>query len=411
MHDPRRDRTLNISIAQMKIFDWPFGRACSNLDDMILPRLPILVACSVLIAGTSAAQSEVSQATPASPSQTPSAEKKADTKPADPAPAASQFAIGPVQFSGLVDGYYSYNANHPASGNNGLRNFDLKANQFSLNMAKVTMEHTPDPLGFRVDLGFGRAFRYLEQAYVSIKPPKAKGLQFDFGEFVTAAGAEVIETNSNWNYSRSLLFAWAIPYYHFGLRTSMPVGKYFTAGVHVVNGWNNIEDNNSGKTFGFSGTFATPKISWTNTYHVGPEKPGTNQGYRQLYDTTLLITPSPKAGFYINYDYGRDKNIGAGANRWYGIAGAARFQCNSWFALAPRLEWFNDADGFSTGTAQKVKEFTLTGEAKLNDFVLTRLEYRRDWSNQKFFERGNSGLSKNQDTVLVGVVAFFGPKY
>ena len=130
-----------------------------------------------------------------------------------------------------------------------------------------------------------------------------------------------------------------------------------------------------------------------------------------MYDTTLLITPSPKAGFYINYDYGRDKNIGAGANRWYGIAGAARFQCNSWFALAPRLEWFNDADGFSTGTAQKVKEFTLTGEAKLNDFVLTRLEYRRDWSNQKFFERGNSGLSKNQDTVLVGVVAFFGPKH
>jgi hypothetical protein len=71
----------------------------------------------------------------------------------------------------------------------------------------------------------------------------AGGLEVDFGEFVTAAGAEVIETNANWNYSRSLLFAWAIPYYHFGLRGAVPVGSHFTGGVQVVNGWNNIADN------------------------------------------------------------------------------------------------------------------------------------------------------------------------
>ena len=53
----------------------------------------------------------------------------------------------------------------------------------------------------------------------------------DVGKFVTSAGAEVIETNGNWNYSRSLLFALAIPYYHMGVRTSMPVGKHFTGGV------------------------------------------------------------------------------------------------------------------------------------------------------------------------------------
>ena len=58
----------------------------------------------------------------------------------------------------------------------------MKANQFSLNMVKLTAEHSSDPLGFRIDLGFGRAFdtihaaeqapnifRYLEQAYVSVQ--------------------------------------------------------------------------------------------------------------------------------------------------------------------------------------------------------------------------------------------------
>lgn len=362
--------------------------------------------------------------------QTPPAPAAQEPPPVTPPPAAqapaapSTWSVGPIDFSGLVDGYYGLNFNHPASRMNQLYNFDVKANQFSLNMAKVSMEHTPDPIGFRVDLGFGRAFdiihstekapeifRYLEQAYVSVKPKGAKGFQADFGEFVTSAGAEVIETQSNWNYSRSLLFALAIPYYHFGLRTSMPVGKYFTGGVQVVNGWNNVEDNNTGKTVGLTGTFATSKVSWSHVYYFGPEKENTNKGYRQLYDTTLLLTPSSKASLYLNFDYGRDKNIGSGSQHWVGIAGAARFAPNKWFAFTPRLEWFNDANGFYTGTTQKLKEFTLTGEFKMLEGVLARLEYRRDWSDQRFFDRGNSpAASKNQDTLVLGVVAFFGPK-
>ncbi len=73
-----------------------------------------------------------------------------------------------------------------------------------------------------------------------MKPPKAKGFEMDFGKFVTSAGAEVIEAMTNWNYSRSLLFVNAIPYWHFGARTSMPVSKTDTVGFQLVNGWNNV---------------------------------------------------------------------------------------------------------------------------------------------------------------------------
>jgi len=82
----------------------------------------------------------------------------AQTPPPDPAPAApSAWSAGPIDFSGLVDAYYSLNFNHPASRNNIIRNFDVKANQFSLNFAKLTMEHTPDPVGFKFELAAGRA--------------------------------------------------------------------------------------------------------------------------------------------------------------------------------------------------------------------------------------------------------------
>jgi len=363
----------------------------------------------------------------AAPAQSPAA--------AAPPEAAPTWSIGPIDFSGLVDGYVDFNANHPASMTNQLYNFDVKANQFSLNMAKLSMSHTADPIGFEVDFGFGRAFQIVhanepsnapsilqnvEQAYVSLKPSALKGFEVDLGQFVTSAGAEVIETNSNWNYSRSLLFAWAVPYYHFGIRTSFPIGKHFTGGAQLVNGWNDTEDNNSGKTLGLTGTYTTTKFAWTNTYYGGPENPGTNTGWRQLYDSVLLLTPNTKFNAYLNFDYGQNTSplslsettsITETTANWYGIAGALHFQPTSKWSFTPRIEWFKDSEGFSTGRAQDLKEITLTGEYKMLAGFLARLEYRHDWSNQPFFDRGiDPASSKSEDTVALGFVGFFGPK-
>jgi len=344
--------------------------------------------------------------------------------PAAAPPPPPPWSVGPIDFSGLIDGYYTFNFNHPASGNNGLYNFDTKANQFSLSMAKLSMSHSTDPVGFQVDLGFGKAFdiingaepgigiKNIEQAFVSWKPKgKDSGFQMDFGKFVTSAGAEVIESNANWNYSRSILFAWAIPYYHFGARLTETKG-HFTGGFQLVNGWNNVEDNNSGKTIGLVGNLTSSKISWMNNYYTGPENGGTNTGWRNLYDTTVLLTPSSKFNAYVNFDYGQNKS-GTGPDeataKWYGVAGAAKLQMNDHNAITPRIEWFKDKDGFSTGTAQSLKEFTLTYEYKWTQGLLARLEYRRDWSDKPFFERGSTGSSDHQDTFALGVVAFFGP--
>jgi hypothetical protein len=96
--------------------------------------------------------------TPPAAVEKPSAtDKPADTAPA--APAAPVWSVGPIDFSGLVDGYYSLNFNHPSSQANNLYNFDVKANQFSLNMAKLSMGHTADPVGFQIDFGFGARLR------------------------------------------------------------------------------------------------------------------------------------------------------------------------------------------------------------------------------------------------------------
>jgi hypothetical protein len=342
------------------------------------------------------------------------------------APSGSNWTYHGLRLSGMADAYYNFNFNHPDVDHNDVRTFDSYANRFDLNMAKFGLEYLPAPFGFRLDAGAGEGFNvfhsfdpnrdakffhHVLQAYVSLKPKSWKGLQIDAGKFYTSAGAEVTEAQLNFNYTRSLLYALG-PFYHVGIRASMPVNKYFTGGVQLVNGWNNLADNNTGKTMGFNGTLTLGRFTWVNNYYAGPEHTHNNAGWRHFYDTVVTVAANSKTSAYLNFDYGADRNAlsGVPAQKFYGIAGAVRYALSSRFAIAPRLEYYNDCNGWATGTAQQLKEFTFTGEYKIAEGLLSRLEYRRDWSDQPFFHRGNGGSSTSQPTLAIALVAFFGPK-
>jgi hypothetical protein len=347
-------------------------------------------------------------------------------------PLAGQTAPPPgrtplLTFSGFADGYLNYSYNDPASALNLYRNFDTQSNRFALNMAKLTVTHDADPVGFRIDAGAGRAMgvlnffddangfrgmRYLPQAYVTLKPKSWKGLQVDFGKFYTSAGAELTETYLGWNYSRALLYANG-PYYHFGLRTSMPVTSKLTLGVQVINGWNNVDDQNSGKSLGFTALYAEKTWSIAQNYYTGPEKYEPNDGgWRNFSDTVINFTPGGKWSSYVNLDIGHEqKAFGDRGARFWGISNAHRFQLTDRVAVAGRIEHYNDVDGFITGGAKQINEFTATAEYAWEKSALLRAEYRVDWSNVAAFEKGGRpGAVKSQPTFVVGLVTYFGPK-
>jgi hypothetical protein len=401
------------------------------------------ISCLFVAAALSTSTSLMAQA-PATPPP-PAAPAAADQPAAAPAaPAAPTWSVGPMDISGYIDAYYSFNANRPTNYANGqvndLYNFNDKTDQFNLSGAKLTINHDPDPVGAHVDFLYGRSntiinnaatngsssdqLNYIEQAFLSLKPTKAKGFELDLGKFSTSAGAEVIEAKDDWSYSRGLLFAWAIPYFHFGARASLPVSKTETIGVQVVNGWNNVSKANGGATVGFTSAFVKPKYTWNVNYYVGPENANTASGFRNLIDTTLLLTPNSKFNAYINYDYGHqqdathtidtgDGTITTGDNNastWQGVAVALHEMTKGKSSFTERYEYFDDSDGFSTGTAQHVQEVTGTYEYKWLEGLLTRVEYRGDFSNVEFFHKDDTQMVKNQQTVTVAFIAFFGPK-
>jgi hypothetical protein len=331
-----------------------------------------------------------------------------------------------TEASGFIDVYYSYNFNRPFNDFNVTRNYDIRHNGFKLNLAESVFEKKPTAdsrLGFRFDINFGasrdvihaaepgrrKAYRVMQQAYGSYLASVGSGLQVDVGKFVTWMGAEVIETKDNWNYSRSLLFVYAIPTYHLGARARYAFNDKVSVLGAVVNGWNNVEENNRGKSYGFALTLTpTKKLSFTQNYIAGPEQPNDTRHKRQVFDTILGYNFSDRFAVLGNYDYGFDTLADGRKARWQGVAVAARYAPTQRVAVSPRVEWFNDYDGFPTGAPQRLREATLTGDYRVRPDLLFRAEARYDWSNQPFFNgRNPSALRSEQTTVLGSVIYTF----
>ncbi len=322
---------------------------------------------------------------------------------------------------GTGDVYLMANANRPPGGDNLLRNFDTRSGGVRLNYVEMAFERkTSDrvALGFRADLGAGptanlvgapepgpSGLKYVQQAYLSVRAPIGSGLTIDAGKFVTPAGAEVIETQDNWNYSRSLLFSWAVPYYHAGVRVSYAVSDQVSATGFLLNGWNNVKDNNNAKSFGTQVLVApSDRVSLVGTWIGGAEQTDVD-GWRNMLDAIVTVTVTPQVKLQLNADYVRDRGLGPAVG-WHGVAAAVRAELTPKWTLAPRVEWFSDPQGASTGVAQDVVEGTITMQRAIAAGLSARVEYRVDRSTMAFFPNEDGTARRWQQTV--GVSLFYG---
>ena len=320
-----------------------------------------------------------------------------------------------------LQGGYTYNFENPDSQENELRVFDHKANSFTFDLAQLLFmrDAQMNNVGFRLKLSAGETAKFihskglgdsddafdLTEAYIDYLAPVGRGLRFRLGKFVTYLGAEVIEAKDNPNYSRSFLFNYAIPFTNTGLVIGYPFSDVINSNVYIVNGWDNTDDNNKVKTFGLSvGIVPMEAFSVNFNLMYGPEKDDNNHDNRFLFDWVGTITPLKNLTFILNTDYATEQHSApdGGTAKWYGIAGIAKYDFSDRYSLSVRAEYFNDQNGLRTGTAQHLKEITITTEIRLAQGLIIRpAEYRHDWSDRKVFDSGNK---KRQDTIAMSVM-------
>jgi Putative beta-barrel porin-2, OmpL-like. bbp2 len=351
------------------------------------------------------------------------------TKPADTAAAAALPKwFDELAINAFVSTAYEYNANRPTNGASSYRVFDFSDNSFNLDVAELVVQiaaSKPNDAGFRVDFDAGNSIPQvtktqdqtaaqfdLKQAFASYIAPLGSGLRFDVGKFVTHLGYEVIEgyDGYNDNYSRSVLFGYAIPFTHTGVKVSYAFSSKVAGMVEVVNGWDLLRDNNHSKSVGaqLSLTPIAP-LSVLLNWIGGPELPNNNHSNRNVFDLVAILKPTNSLTLGLNGDYGKENgtslvNPGSEAT-WKGIAGYGTLALTNKFSVALRGETFHDEDGvrLGTGTNATLSEGTLTPAFKFTDHVLVRGEVRYDKANQPILTKRGS-LADKQTTIGANVI-------
>jgi hypothetical protein len=328
--------------------------------------------------------------------------------------------------------------------NNDQNSFDLRDVVLSLSRQKEE-----EMFGFVTTFDFGRTAVVgngtnwgfdndgvvdVREAYATFKPPfELPGGKptLQVGKFVTLLGWEVLldpRTDSyNNNVTLSLLSGYSIPFTHTGGLLNLPITEMVELSVGIVNGLDNVKDNNSGKTLLWGLGIAPMDVLefyFAGTY--GAESDPLDDGGNGEGSKTAIVTGNaslnlhPFAQFVLDTTWAnvshafRNDPTQSGSALWYGVGGYWIADWTERFQTAFRTEFLDDADGFRLGFdqapgGQTVWEISLDASYWLvKDYLLIRAEYRHDQSSKKIFTTSNEDIYwAGQDTLSTELILAF----
>src|SRR2546425_10200742 len=237
---------------------------------------------------------------------------------APPAPTVNhvETTLAGCKLTGFTEASYAYSGR--SSGDTAIvgRLYDRLQNRFTLNALAVVLDKPSDPAkfsaGFHGELLLGQdatviqsngfnlgAQADLPHLYVTLNVPTASGngVQFKLGRIPTLLGLEVIETYANPNWSEGNQFIYAENFTALGVSVETKFSNYVDAQVRVINGWDQVSDNNNRKSLmGRVGIYPDALTSLGIVGYWGPEEAGINNANRYGVDGLLWRKLGKAAG-------------------------------------------------------------------------------------------------------------------
>jgi hypothetical protein len=366
-------------------------------------------------------------------------------------PTLSQiFESSGITETGYIDAGYSVLKNGAGgvggpAGSVNTRVFDGQQNSFALNQLGLTLAKQPkEGFGGLVNVTVGRDGQLIH-SFPETTPAALGTSMFDItqayaqwaggpltmiaGKFTTLHGTEVIASTGNVNISRSLLFG-AVPLTHTGVRGTWALSDTFSLIAGLNNGWDQLTDENKGKTVEL-GLTANPikPLNIALSAYSGKESftPGGallaggagSDGTRTSVDLVASFQISDPLSVGIEFlTLSQDNMASAGGTikgKYSGFAGYVTWMITPKFRGVVRLESFDDKDGAKFGLpvgggttgAQKYKEGTLTLAWLPADSFELRGELRQDSADQSVFADSAGNFSKSMSSfALSGIYKF-----
>jgi hypothetical protein len=348
---------------------------------------------------------------------------------------AQDSTTNPVKISGYVTSSY-FLATKPTGGSIVGRLYDRFNDRFIANAARISITKAvnTDKLeaGFQVDAVFGENAAVLHsaglslgdqgdlpQAFVVLNVPTGNGtyVQFKAGKLWTLLDVEVVDEILNPNFSHGYQYIYATNFTHTGLGIDAQLSKSVDAHLHLINGWDVVQDNNKGKSvMGRLGVTASSKVALAFFGYFGPEQADNTSNNRYGGEFVGTFKPAASTTLYAQLDVGAEEGLGSngGKAKWWAAGAWGVFDLSPKASLALRGDYLDDQDGvrtsgvlgFAAAPARQLASGTATLNIKTWDHALVRPELRFEHSSRDDF--GNAGsLGSTQLTLGIAVSYIF----
>ncbi|MDX5346075.1 MAG: porin [Hymenobacteraceae bacterium] len=328
----------------------------------------------------------------------------------------------PFKLTGAVDVYYAYDFSQPA---NRYRQFTTQAyrhNEFNLNYGYLKAAYEQGRVRATLLLHTGTYVqanyaaepntltRLIGQAYAGIR--FGTGTWLDVGVLPSHIGYESTFSGDNVVYTRALM-AENSPYYETGARLTHSFSERLTATVLLLNGWQNIHETNNAKSFGAGLSYSpSEKLNLSYNNYYGNEAPDSMSAkYRFFNNFNVKYIFSKMFTLGGSFDFGTQELIySSDRGNWYAALLVAQYRLSERYAVAARLEHYNDNKQVivETGTANGFQTSSLTCNFDYQPMpnALLRLEARGYKSKDAVF-LGKDGAQENNALLTAAVTVKF----
>src|SRR5438552_2481505 len=196
----------------------------------------------------------------------------------------------------------------------------------------------------------------IDNLIINWTPARLSTLSLSFGRFDAPVGFERDDEPLNLIPTTSFTFENARPVKFTGLMARYTLNPKVSVLGLVANGWDQVADNNSGKTGGVKlQVFPTSGLAVAGGAFYGPERDSTNGSPRTLL--TGDATWQPMQRLILQGEAHRGSEAGS---HWTGVVGQASWRIGRSSALTVRGDVMDDPNGARTGTAQKLSSVTIS---------------------------------------------------